>query len=1028
MTNVFKVGGRKTHHGGGGGGSSSALASLTINNYGGSTLTNPEVRFAHVFGATDVPSGSTVALDVGGTPVPATFARRSTGLNGELRCVDILAKLPVSITASGSATVNLSAVASSTFDDTLPGGKTVANVVTDITTNHDTIGVTLLGLINSAGSTEGSGTWAADSTTAFGLTSTHGGYRCTATGPTAADFTVWMKLKDGATEHANLWAQWYITAFLDTSGNVTGLCWRVWVNQGRRDVANDKYRYQGQLKLGSTVVRSWGLTTDNRAQTFAPSAVSTSTGYITITGHGFITSDLARLSTTGTIPTGWSTTTDYWINVVDANTVYLCAAQDSAIQNGSAYIPSNQGTGTHTITGYVHHLMLQRQCWADTTGLWDWHSGITGALATRPTWHVVHDKVYCRKTLMCPPLDFSYDFAATTEAAPSKYAPGTFGRLNPAYDTGGGNISYGAPWNEWAARAYRYRNDRTGYVQTARVHALLKGMTCCHYVRDDTTFRIPVVNNGSDGAGTAYPGLGTPLPTSFSYRMSGNAYHSTDFIEPTSADTNSFTRYDYTHHYCGQYGVYVFEGGQDLLDLQYSDASGAIVSKDGSEDYTGTSGSLSLDRKFIDGTNIFYSVCPGGEPRMDAWKINLMADVAVIGADADPETAYLRDVLRDTLGAINSCINTWGDASWRVCGGWSTSETQRGGINVRFVANEECQTQFEQDYILMAWAFAYLRRPSTNLQAAVDLMCTQMGNLWANCNCRAFGNTYNLKVKEAPGLSTSPDSTKFSTMANYGILDSDIDCIVWQTDGTVYSCLNGGYQYITLQAGDRIYLSDTFDVALGHTNGVPPEFALYYWYYVRQPSGNLYKLATTNSDSTIIGSVTVAQSSSTLNGAITSGQTTITTNAALTLTSGVPLLRIGSELLRVTGGSGTTTLTVTRGAYGTTAASASSGDTVSVLWTSLYWSDVHMRTTGCPTTIYRHYTEPGGSAGAAQFGYLTMARAALGYAYLAGRLSIDGYNNADAFFQQESNTAPSTTGPQSFIDQNSIMHTVVTSV
>ncbi len=991
------------------------FASLSVLNTDSGTSTAPNVRFAHVFKQGDVPSGSIVSIKQSGVAVPYTAARRSTWPDGSLRVADFLCKLPSNISGSGTATLDFRYIAGS-YDDTLPNSKSVSDIVTDITTNHDTIKMEVSSLTNSSGGTEGSGTWIADSTTAFGLTN----YRSLATGPTACDLVVWMKIKDGSTDHDNLWCQWYITAFLDTvTGAVTKLCWRAWLNQGYRTVQNDKYTYQGKLKLGNTVVRSWGFAADSRTLNFSPSNVNTSTNQITLTGHGFVSGELVRFTTSGTLPSGISLATDYWTIVDDANTIRFAPTQSTSYDR-SAISLSTQGSGVHTITGYINHNFAQRQCWADRDGLWDWHSGITGALNGEPTVYPIHDKVYYRSSKMAPPLDFSYDFLHTTEVVSSDFVPNSFGRMNPLANTSGANISYGAPWNEWGARAYRYRNDRLGYVKTLRAHALMKGTTSVHWVRDDTTFRIPVLNNGSDRAGAVYSGLGSCLPNSFSWAPASIGFSSSDWPLPK---VGTFT-YNYTHHYTGPYPLYIFEGGADVLQLLYGDANGTIAAKfppagDPNAEIWDNAGhgSMILDRcaQFGGGTRYYRSV-PWGEPRADAWVINLLTDAYTAGGDTDSEKLYLKDVLDDTLFVTGYIINTWGGSGLTNLGGWFVQE------NAISISN------FMQSYLLMAWSFAYMRHTTADMLVLAAQQAQFYKNLWVNSNCHSFSNIYSVKTKDAAQPNTGWDS--YSTLANLGLWGNAGAATAWSSDGRSISFQNPGdasnNSYLLPQDGDRIFLTDSFDVFLGFYDSCPPELSLYTWYYARQCSGQSFKLATTNSDGTIIGSVTPNSSTTTLASNINNSTLSIPLTAPLTFPSGPNVaymaIRIGSEMMRAVASTTTTVTLYERGSGNTTPASHTAGDTVEVLRLCTYYTDVHMRNTGCPVTGWNAFP---GSAAVDQFGYLTMARAGMGYAYVAGTMNIDGYNIADAYWQVQSGTdVPSVTGPQGAIDQSSIMHSV----
>ena len=96
----------------------------------------------------------------------------------------------------------------------------------------------------------------------------------------------------------------------------------------------------------------------------------------------------------------------------------------------------------------------------------------------------------------------------------------------------------------------------------------------------------------------------------------------------------------------------------------------------------------------------------------------------------------------------------------------------------------------------------------------------------------------------------------------------------------------------------------------------------------------------------------------TLNGAITTvGQTAITVTSGTNIGTG-DYIQVGIEDMKVTAGGGTTSLTVTRGALGTTAATHLSG--VNVLIPSLDWMYVSTTaggsTTGCTgACIYNYY-------------------------------------------------------------------------
>lgn len=69
-----------------------------------------------------------------------------------------------------------------------------------------------------------------------------------------------------------------------------------------------------------------------------------------IADHGLLTGDgPVRLSTTGTLPTGLETATDYWVIKVDASTIQLADSFVHAIIDGTPLAIDDAGSGTHSI-------------------------------------------------------------------------------------------------------------------------------------------------------------------------------------------------------------------------------------------------------------------------------------------------------------------------------------------------------------------------------------------------------------------------------------------------------------------------------------------------------------------------------------------------------------------------------------------------------------------------------------------------------------------------------------------------------
>ena len=83
-------------------------------------------------------------------------------------------------------------------------------------------------------------------------------------------------------------------------------------------------------------------------KTFAAADVDITENTATITAHGFLTGLKVQVSNPGTLPTGISAATDYYIIVVDANTVKFATSQANALA-GTAVDITNAGVGTNTV-------------------------------------------------------------------------------------------------------------------------------------------------------------------------------------------------------------------------------------------------------------------------------------------------------------------------------------------------------------------------------------------------------------------------------------------------------------------------------------------------------------------------------------------------------------------------------------------------------------------------------------------------------------------------------------------------------
>lgn len=104
------------------------------------------------------------------------------------------------------------------------------------------------------------------------------------------------------------------------------------------------------IRGGDSVSYQVSATVDTPAnKTFLAAAVTIDpTNTITIASHGFTTALKVQISNPGTLPTGISAVTDYFVIVVDANTIKLASSALNAVA-GTAISITNIGSGTNTV-------------------------------------------------------------------------------------------------------------------------------------------------------------------------------------------------------------------------------------------------------------------------------------------------------------------------------------------------------------------------------------------------------------------------------------------------------------------------------------------------------------------------------------------------------------------------------------------------------------------------------------------------------------------------------------------------------
>lgn len=109
--------------------------------------------------------------------------------------------------------------------------------------------------------------------------------------------------------------------------------------------ADKLFQYQNKLLIhyNTTALAYYSTTV---AGTFAASSIAANA--VTITAHGYTTGVVGVVTTAGVLPTGLALATDYYIVVIDANTVKFATSYTNAL--ASAVVSISGGTGNSTFT------------------------------------------------------------------------------------------------------------------------------------------------------------------------------------------------------------------------------------------------------------------------------------------------------------------------------------------------------------------------------------------------------------------------------------------------------------------------------------------------------------------------------------------------------------------------------------------------------------------------------------------------------------------------------------------------------
>jgi hypothetical protein len=631
------------------------ITNFVVGNTSGGTITNPRVSFEQPFALGDIPSGYHVEVRAndGVTVEPCQQDQESTwAQDGSYKAVAISCAFAGSLKARQQVTYQIWSVFG-------PPNKTANVSIAQILANSDF-------KVQLTGGSFGSDVWQASvndvlaNATAFpwGANPIRG-WTLTRSGPYDTEYHTWALLKrvsDSAPHkwlYADIWVRAWSTSVYEVGGivrqsNVFG------PHPSGTVGANPQpgYQYQGTLLNGVTVLRNFGGSSDYRTFTLAPSAFNTSTHRITTVATNPIIANQqsagvpVRISSSGSLPTGISAATTYWLSWdgLSSTSAFLAppridASNVSTGQPGTTINFSTQGSGTITITPLLQTFPYTGTHLLDAGGHRLWVG------ATRSPVLVAKNFSYLtQKSKGVPPYLPGITVHALPSAATASYSQGSMmfpWDINTTGDSAS-DQRIGYLFLQGARTLYAPLDPKMD--QSARAFALSQGETHMWLINEGTG--QPPVMNTHPGAGP-YANLGANQDNNRAYPY--NSDNTPAWSSPSAAriyQDGIQERYgpwlDPSHMPIAWLGPYL-ASGDDIFrwdGVQLSNMSNAST-------YSG----------ILFTPDQYYHLQVGlNQTRGMGWGLRAKTEVYNKMPASDPLYAYWFDTIKDEANGLNSWL------------------------------------------------------------------------------------------------------------------------------------------------------------------------------------------------------------------------------------------------------------------------------------------------------------------------------------------------------------------------------------
>lgn len=628
--------------------SETLLTTITLHNTSGGTIPAGAVTpmFGHPFKNSDIASGTYPQFrSPNGQNCDFSFLGRRSRNNGSWKWSGFAIRTKEDISAGGMQVISIYNGGSA------PSAPSVG--ISDISARD--FKVTLTGLDNLSGS------WVSSLTQGItdndelldisGLSN--------AGGNVLKFFRVRQQFMQSAANHGQLESYHYVAVLQDASNGVGGFRWLPRVVQPWYDVdspTKNKRDFNWTLADGGSTIA-----------TMSPGAACQFTwdsGSNFLSSNNTLSTGVAgRLTTTGTLPTGLSTGTTYYISPdpgsgVD-NRLYFCPTALDAVVYDHKTTVSGAGSGIHTFTPHTEIVHFASVFGATADGKYQFIQGGGSFTADAPI-HIEFDKAYWKATEMLP----TYMLSVEPDPNPTQtYTPNTRAQLRAVFNATGPDQQIG-PQPVWVARAFM--NQTEADLNGVRVNGLCYGnIALC--VKNSSTGTMPVVTATS---GTPFTGMGTASAT---FRWS--TANSNGFTAPSGDNAGIYLATDGSHWGGGAaYYAYLATGEPQYFDLQAETANYLTFCRQetlptSTNVNDGTPGPRNNATLGIYG---FTQGETGGGDRDDAWSFLMGCLASGIRPDVTWEKAalgsYLDSLVQSNLDffdAFNALQDSfWNDNGW----------------------------------------------------------------------------------------------------------------------------------------------------------------------------------------------------------------------------------------------------------------------------------------------------------------------------------------------------------------------------